>query len=216
MTMPFRRPTFLGALAAVAVLGGCAGNDLDETGGIRVTRSTCPAVAIPTYTGEISLFSPEQSRDLRALDVSATITNLRTTCNSEGETVQVTTTFDVIARRASQTGARQVVLPYFATVMRGGTRIVSKQIGRVALDFTDGNVRAQTSGQASAAYAKSMATLPEAVRDRLDRKRKATDPDAALDPMNDPAIRSAVNDSSFELLVGFQLTDGQLAYNATR
>ncbi|WCT71857.1 hypothetical protein PQ455_09335 [Sphingomonas naphthae] len=216
MSMSLRRPLLLAALATTVALGGCAGNDLDETGGLRITRSTCPAVAIPAYTGEIAIFSPEQSRDLRALDVSATITNLRTTCNSEGETVQVTTTFDVLARRASQSGARQVVLPYFATVMRGGTRIVSKQLGSVALNFTDGSVRAQTNAQASASYAKSMATLPEAVRDRLDRKRKATDPDAALDPMNDPAIRSAVNESSFELLVGFQLTEAQLAYNATR
>jgi len=40
--------------------------------------------------------------------------------------------------------------------------------------------------------------------------------DAALDPLADPDIRAAVQKASFELLVGFQLTDEQLKYNATR
>jgi hypothetical protein len=34
--------------------------------------------------------------------------------------------------------------------------------------------------------------------------------------MADPAVREAVRRASFELLVGFQLTPEQLAYNATR
>jgi hypothetical protein len=34
--------------------------------------------------------------------------------------------------------------------------------------------------------------------------------------MADPAVREAVRRASFELLVGFQLTQDQLAYNATR
>ena len=42
------------------------------------------------------------------------------------------------------------------------------------------------------------------------------DPDAAIDPLADPTVREAVRRASFELLVGFQLTEQQLAYNATR
>ena len=34
--------------------------------------------------------------------------------------------------------------------------------------------------------------------------------------MSDPRIRAAVNQANFELLIGFQLSDDQLAYNATR
>jgi hypothetical protein len=34
--------------------------------------------------------------------------------------------------------------------------------------------------------------------------------------MSDPTVRAAVQRASFELLVGFQLTPEQLAYNATR
>ena len=38
----------------------------------------------------------------------------------------------------------------------------------------------------------------------------------ALDPLNDPEVRAAVASATFEVLVGFQLTEDQLAYNATR
>ena len=34
--------------------------------------------------------------------------------------------------------------------------------------------------------------------------------------MADPAIRAAVAKASFEMLIGFQLSNEQLAYNATR
>jgi hypothetical protein len=58
--------------------------------------------------------------------------------------------------------------------------------------------------------------LPQEVRDRLTRRRKAGDEDAAVDPLADPKIRQAVASASFEALVGFQLTQDQLRYNATR
>ena len=60
------------------------------------------------------------------------------------------------------------------------------------------------------------ATLPPTIEQRLNRKRKAGDADAAIDPMSEPAIRNAVSKASFELLVGFELSEDQLAYNATR
>jgi hypothetical protein len=109
-----------------------------------------------------------------------------------------------------------VVLPYFATVTRAGTQIMSKQLGRVALHFDDGQLRAQTQGSASASIARADATLPPAIEQRLNRKRKAGDADAAIDPMAEPSIRSAVSKASFELLLGFELSDDQLAYNVKR
>ena len=209
-----RTSLILGALALVA---GCAGkNDLDELGGQRITRSVCPAIAIPTYTGDVTMFSPAQSRDARALDVSASITNLRSSCDDSGAMVQASVTFDVVGQRASRSGARDVVLPYFSTVMRGGSQIVSKQVGRVQLHFDDGQVRGTGQASASAEINRGSASLPADVATQLNRKRKATDADASIDPMGDPRIRSAVNQASFELLLGFELTQEQLAYNATR
>ena len=63
------------------------------------------------------------------------------------------------------------------------------------------------------ATAQALAALPVTVNGRLD---KAGDADASIDPLSAPDIRAAVARSSFELLIGFQLTQEQLQYNATR
>ena len=204
-------------LPLIALLAGCGGvRELDETGGMKITRSTCPAVAVPAYTGDVSLFAPEQSQDARALDVTATITNLNTQCDESGAVVKATVYFDVVARRASPNGDRDLVLPFFATVLRGGSKIMSKQESRVLVHFVNGQTRAVGRAMAGAEIQKSLAMLPQVAAERLNRRRKATDADASLDPMNDPKIRSAVGQANFELLVGFQLTEKQLAYNATK
>ena len=54
------------------------------------------------------------------------------------------------------------------------------------------------------------------MRKELTRPRKAGDEDAAVDPLSTPKIRTAVERATFEALVGFQLTNDQLKYNATR
>jgi hypothetical protein len=203
--------------ALALALAGCGGGSkLDETLGLQVVRSTCPAVAVAAYTGDISLFSPPQSQDARALDVMASITNLRTSCDETGDVVHARVTFDVEARRASRFGDRDVVLPYFATVMRAGTRIMSKQQSRVSVHFKDGETRAIVTATAGADIQKSLASLPAIVQERLHRKRKAGDADASIDPLADPKIKAALNEANFELIVGFQLSEAQLAYNATR
>lgn len=206
------------ALAALAVLplAGCSTDGQITAEGVRVTRSVCPAVAIPAGTGDVTLFNPATSRDASAIDVTAYVTNIRTTCDDTGEYVQVAATFDVHGQRRTTAGAREVVLPYFASVVHGGSNVVSKRLGRVALRFEDGQYRATSSGTANAQVLRSAATLPEDIRTKITRKRKAGDADAALDPMADPAVRAAVQRASFEVLVGFQLTPEQLAYNATR
>ena len=60
------------------------------------------------------------------------------------------------------------------------------------------------------------ATLPANVRQILTRPRKAGEAEAAIDPLADPAVRTAVANATFEHLVGFQLTQDQIKYNATR
>ena len=91
-----------------------------------------------------------------------------------------------------------------------------KRVGQVVLDFADGQERAQAKGQGSAYIDRSEATLPAAIRERITRKRKAGDQDAAVDPLSEPDVRAAVARASFELLLGFQLDETQLSYNATR
>ncbi|MHA6334411.1 hypothetical protein ACXYL9_12085 [Qipengyuania sp. CAU 1752] len=208
-------------VAALVVLAGCRNEgDLVVSEGVGVTavRSACPSVGVPDYTGDITTFRSPDSRTVGDLDVSAAITNVRSTCDEAGagDRIYSNVTFDVLASRADTRGARTVQLPYFATVLRGGSAVVSKRIGTVSVAFADGQARASASGQAGAFIDRAEATLPADVRERITRKRKPGDQDAALDPLADPQVRAALQRATFELLVGFQLSEDQLAYNATR
>lgn len=209
----------ISAVAVVAALAGCSSAGeivVDEGVGISAVRSACPAVGIPNHTGDITLFRTPGSTTADNVDLVAAMTNLRSTCNETGDKVFVQSTFDVLARRTDTRGARQVTVPYFATVLRGGTAVISKRIGSVTLNFADGQERAQASGSGSAYVDRAEATLPADIRERITRKRKAGEADAAVDPLSQPEVKAAVARATFELLVGFQLDQGQLTYNATR
>lgn len=213
--VPVKAP-ILAASACLLVLGGCAGKgEVDATGGITAVRSACPSVAIPAATGDVTLFQGT-GRDQASIDLAALMTNVRSTCADATDQIATTVTFDVRARRTRTDAARDVQLPYFITVVRGGSAVVAKRVGRVALHFDAGQAIAEAKGQASATVARSAATLSADVREKLTRKRKAGDQDAAVDPLSQPDVRQAVLRASFEALVGFQLTDDQLKYNATR
>lgn len=212
----FKSKAALAALIPLSLLAcSTPEGELTETG-VTATRSACPAVAIPASTGDITLFNPESSRDASAIDVVANITNLRSTCDESGANIVTNVTFDVQAQRRDGRGAREVVLPYFAVAVQGGTQVQSKSVSRVGLRFADGELRASTTASASGQVSRAAVTLPEDVRQQITRRRKPGDPAAAIDPMADPAVREAVRRASFEVLVGFQLTQDQLAYNATR
>ncbi|WP_419810113.1 hypothetical protein [Sphingomonas sp.] len=207
------------ALVGLGLVGlaGCAGRgELDETGGVTAVRSACPTVAVPAGTGDVTLFDPATSQDASAIDMTAVLTNVRSTCNDAGEQIGTAVTFDIDARRMRTTGPRDVDLRYFITVVRGGSAVVAKRIGTVRVHFDAGQGRAVTRGQASATVSRAAATLPADIRAQLTRRRKAGEEDAATDPLTQPQVRQAVLRASFEALVGFQLTDVQLRYNATR
>ncbi|HYJ29743.1 MAG TPA: hypothetical protein VEW25_05320 [Allosphingosinicella sp.] len=204
------------AAAALFAIAGCSREGEITSTGVITTYTACPAVAIAAPTGDITLFDPPQSRDSSAIDVVATMTNVRSACDESGEHIVTSATFDIQARRRDRGPARDVVVPYYATVVQGGANVASKSVTNLVLRFADGQDRAAASGQASARVLRSAATLPEDIRRQVTRERRAGDADAAVDPMADPAVRAAVQRASFELLLGFQLTEDQLRYNATR
>ena len=223
MTAPSPRPPRnlpvklrLVSVIALALLAGCSRRGQIEEGGVYTIRSTCPQVAIPAGTGDITTFDPAGSTAATAIDVEAAITNVRSTCQETAGDVISTITFDVVATRRDPTQARQVVLPYFDAVVQAGDRVVAKRVGRVGLNFEAGSLRAQTAGQATARVSRAAAVLPENVRQILTRPRKVGDLDAAVDPLSDPGVRAAVANATFQHLVGFQMSDEQLRYNATR
>lgn len=196
--------------------GGCTKTGEIAEGGITALRSPCPRVGVPAGTGDITLFDPPASREATAIDVTAALTNVVSTCNDSGPEIVTTVTFDVLGSRLKPGPARDVTLPYFITVVRGGTSVTAKRIGQVTLRFADGQTRAQASAQGFSSVAREAATLPDDVRKRLTDKRKAGDEAAAMDPLADPSVRTAVLSATFEALVGFQLTEEQLKYNVTR
>lgn len=209
---------FVPVILALSI-AGCAGKgqiDLESGVGITAVRSACPTVGVPASTGDITLFDPPASRDSSAIDVTAVITNVRSTCAEGAEDIGTTVTFDVRASRLRGDLARDVSLPYFITVVRGGSAVVAKRIGHVNVHFDAGQLRAQTTGTANSTISRAAATLPEEVRKKLTQKRKAGDSTAAVDPLTAPDVRQAVMSATFEALVGFQLTEDQLKYNATR
>ena len=206
----------LSVLALVLLATACSREGEITQGGIYITRSACPQVGVPAATGDITLFNPSNRTDASAIDVSAAITNVRSVCDETGANIVSTVSFDVVATRRLVSDQRTVVLPYFTVAMQGGSQVVAKRLGNVGLNFVAGSARAQTSGQATIQVSRAAATLPEDVRRELTRERKADDPDAAIDPLSNPTVRDAVARATFEHLIGFQLTQQQLQYNATR
>lgn len=215
--VPVKAPILAVSLSALALAGCSTKGELDATGGISAVRSACPSVAVPAATGDITLFNPATSRDQSAIDVTALMTDVRSTCNdAAGDQIVTNVTFKILGRRTRTDGPRDVTIPYFVTMVQGGSSVVAKRIGRVALHFDAGQARAEVAGQGTATVSRAAATLPQEVREKLTRKRKPGDEDAAIDPLSQPDVRQAVLRASFEALVGIQLTDDQLKYNATR
>lgn len=211
--------TILPIVAATTALAGCSKEGelvINQGVGISAIRSVCPAVGVPDFTGDITTFRSAGNQSAANMDVTATITNVRSQCNDTGDKVYSEASFDVLARRTDTRGTRRVELPYYSAVLRGGSAVQAKRIGTVTIDFADGQERAQGSAKAGAFIDRAEATLPPEIREQITRRRKSGDADAALDPLADPQVKAAIARATFELLVGFQLTEAQLAYNATR
>jgi hypothetical protein len=204
------------ALAALTLLAGCRTAGDIEDGGVYAVRTACPIAGVPAGTGDVTLFNPPNSTDSRAIDVTATISDVRAVCQDVGNDVVSTATFTITALRRDPGPARQVVLPYFDVALQGGGKVVAKRVGQAVLNFAPGAVQSWTRAQATVRVNRGVATLPANVREILTRRRKAGEAEAAVDPLTDPAVRAAVANSTFEHLVGFQLTMDQLRYNATR
>lgn len=205
-------------LTALTLLGACrtTGQVADESGGIYAVRSTCPIAGVPAGTGDITLFDPPGSTDSRAIDVTAAISDVRSTCQTVGNDSVSVITFTITALRRDSGAGRQVLLPYFNVALRGGQTVSAKTIHNAVLNFAPGRARTWTRLQAVVRVNRGAASLPDNVRAILTRPRKAGESEAAVDPLADPGVRAAVANATFEHLIGFQLSQDQLKYNATR
>lgn len=194
----------------------CGGGKIIEDGGVYTRRTVCPQVAIPAATGDVTLFDPAGRTDSASLDVVATMTNVRSTCSEGTDPIASAATFDVVATRRDAGAARTIMLPYFDVAMQAGNQVVAKRIGQVAINFAAGSQRGLGRAGALVRINRASTGLPTEVRAKLTKRRKSGDVNAAIDPLSDPIVRAAVARATFEHLIGFQLTQEQLQYNATR
>ena len=95
--MKFAAKALTVGIVAAALAGCSREGDLDVSAGVgvNVTRSGCPTVAVPDGTGDITIFNPVSSQDADAIDMVATVTNVRTTCNESGQKIYAQAAFDV-------------------------------------------------------------------------------------------------------------------------
>jgi hypothetical protein len=203
----------------VAMLAACSKQGdlvVDQGVGVTSVLTLCPAVGIPDYTGDVTTFRNPADTTAASLDVTAAMTDLRATCNDTADKVYSEASFTVNARRSDTRGSRTVSLPYFVTVVRGGSTVVSKRVGTVTLAFADGAERASATARAGSFVNRADAALPDDIRQKITKRRRAGDEEAALDPLADPEVKAAIARTRFEMLVGFQLTEDQLKYNVTR
>ena len=103
MTPRFR---LISALVVAAALAGCRSSGdiiVDEGVGIQAFRTACPAVGIPDFTGDITVFRTPGDTSASNVDVVAAMTNVRSQCNDTGDKVYTNVTFDVLAKRTDLT-----------------------------------------------------------------------------------------------------------------
>ena len=213
------RTRLISAIALGALLASCKSTGdivVDDGVGISAVRSQCAAVGIPQNTGDVTTFRVPGDTTANNIDVVAAMTNVRSQCNDTGAKVFTNVSFIVQGRRTDTRGARTVTLLFYVVVLRGGKAVISKRVGQVSLVFADGQDRASATGQGGAYVDKAEATLPQDIRERITRKRRAGQEDAAIDPLAQPDVKAAIARATFDVLVGFQLSQDQLTYNATR
>lgn len=195
------------AVAAPLLLAGCASNPLE------VTRTLCPATAVPQHTGSLTLFSPANSRTADSMVAMANIFNLQNHCNEGGEKVTSNLRFTIGAQRPNAAAEQTITVPYFVAVVKEGETLLSKQVYEATLTFAPGDVRAEAvqTVQAMVDRAEALAAAgPAPGSEKKKRKR------GEMAQPEDLFFDAKPKASGFEILVGFQLTDAQVYYNITQ
>jgi hypothetical protein len=148
-----------------------------------------------------------------AIDVTATITNVRTQCDDSATGLRHRPLRRLAQRTRCHARARTVELPYFSTVVRGGSAVSPS--GRHGDAATSPTVRNGVASGTAALHRPRRGDAAADIRERITRRRggRGRGRDRPADRARS-ARRARAGD--FELLVGFQLTEDQLAYNATR
>ena len=201
------RMAALGMVAAPLLLAGCSSNPL------QVTRTLCPATAVPQHAGTLTFFSPPSSRTADSVVASANIFNLQNQCNEGGEKVTSNLRFTIGAQRPNAAAEQTITVPYFVAVGKEGQTLPSQQIYEATLTFAAGDVRAESVQTVQAAVDRAEALAAAGPAPGSEKKKRKRGEMAEPEDLFFDAKPKA---SGFEILVGFQLTDAQVHYNITQ
>ncbi len=167
------------------LLAGC-----NTANPLVIKRTSCPAVAVVKHAGTLSRFGGNGSFDAGNLQLSATLSALGSDCTDKNGARSVIS-FEVSARGAA---AGDVELPYFVAVVKDGTTLLSKQIYTAKLRTNEAGNRGHT-------HVNVTITTPAVP---LPPKPKPSDFDEFAPPPKQ---------LGYEVLIGFQLSDAEVAYN---
>lgn len=202
-----RRLAGLAAVLLPAILAGCASNPLE------VTRTLCPATAVPQHAGTLTFFSPASSRTAESVVATASIFNLQNQCNEGGDKVTSNLRFTIGAQRPNAAAEQTITVPYFVAVVKEGETLLSKQVYEATLTFPAGSVRAEAVQTVQAAVDRAEALAAAGPAPGSEKKKRKRGEMAQPEDLFFDAKPKA---SGFEILVGFQLTDAQVYYNITQ
>ena len=150
-----------------------------------------------------------------AIDVTATITDVRATCQDRATTwSRPRPSRRRPAPRCRPRAAGRAAL--FRRRAAGRQPVVAKRVGQVVLNSRPATSTRWTRVQATVRVNRAAATLPANVRGNPDPSAQGRRAEAAVDPLADPGGPRRGASATFEHLVGFQMTQDQLKYNATR
>ncbi len=187
------------ALCSAALVSGCKSDNP-----LLITRTSCPAVAVVKYANNYARFAPGAKYSAAGLELSAQLSNVQVSCaDARGGAPVSSVSFDLSAVRASATTAEQADIPYFVTIVENGTTILSKQVYAAPVQFAEGASRAMVRQSFSATT--PFVPLPPEPSQKEKRKQ-----------FQQFAEDSRPKAAQFEILIGFQLTEEQAAYNVQR
>ena len=114
------------AVAAILVLGACAGNK---------PKSACPAYGILSDASRGTWFRPGDGRDIVDVAYTAEVPKIDITCSGDEKKIHATVKLQVHVRPGAAMPAEgQVSVPFFVTLTRDDREIVAQQV--YSSDFT--------------------------------------------------------------------------------
>ena len=197
----------LAAVAAPLLLAGCSSNPL------QVTRTLCPAAAVPQHAGTLTFFSPANSRSADSVVATASIFDLTNQCNDGGNKVASNLRFTIGAQRPNAAAEQTITVPYFVAVVKEGETLLSKQVYEATLTFPAGSARTEAVQTVQAVVDRAEALAAAGPAPGSEKKKRKRGEMAEPEDLFFDAKPKA---SGFEILVGFQLTDAQVHYNITQ